>query len=171
MRMATLKEMFIEQLTDAYAAENQIIEALPKLARAAKDEELKQAFQHHLEETRGHVERLDRIFSDLGESPDKRKTCKGMKGLLEEGDEAIEEHSGSPSRDALLIGGAQKVEHYEIALYGTLRAWAEELELDGIAELLDENLDEEISADEKLTSIAEGGLVESGINEEATAGR
>jgi ferritin-like metal-binding protein YciE len=167
--MGGLKEMFIEQLGDAYSAESQILEALPKLVSAAKDPELKEAFQKHLEETRGHVERLDRIFEDLGEKPDLRKTCKGMKGLLDEGEEAIEKHTKSSARDALLIGGAQKVEHYEIALYGTLRAWAEELELDDEAELLDETLDEEANADEKLTAIAEGGLVESGVNEEATA--
>ncbi len=162
--MSGLKEVFIEQLQDAYAAENQILEALPKMVRAASSEDLSEAFKHHLEETRGQVDRLDAIFSQLDEIPDKRKTCKGMKGLLEEGEEAIEKHGKNVSRDALLIAGAQKVEHYEIATYGTLRAWAEDLDLTDAVELLDATLEEEAAANEKLTSIAE-----SGVNEEATA--
>lgn len=167
--MATLREQFIEQLKDIYDAEKQILETLPKLVEAASDEDLKTTFSDHLQQTHGHVERLERIFSDLGESSF-RKLCKGMKGLIEEGKEALEGSSGA-TRDASLIAAAQKVEHYEIATYGTLRSWAEELELDEAAELLDQTLDEEANADEKLTSIAEGGLIESGVNEEATASR
>jgi ferritin-like metal-binding protein YciE len=162
--MAGLKEVFLEQLKDVYAAETQILEALPRMVRAASDADLSDAFQKHLEETRGQVERLDTIFSQLDEKPDLRKTCKGMKGLLEEGEEAIEKHGKNVSRDALLIAGAQKVEHYEIATYGTLRAWAEDLELDEAVTLLEETLEEESAANEKLTAIAE-----SGVNEEATA--
>ena len=167
--MATLRERFIDQLKDTYDAEKQVLEALPKLVAAASDEDLKATFSDHLQQTHGHVERLERIFSDLGES-NFRKSCKGMKGLIEEGKEALEGPS-SATRDAALIAAAQKVEHYEIAAYGTLRSWAEELELDEAAELLEETLDEEASADEKLTSIAEGGLIETGVNEEATASR
>lgn len=166
--MPNLHDAFIEQLKDLYNAENQITEALPKMIDAASDSELREAFEHHLEETRGQIERLDRIFTDLEASPGGKK-CKGMEGLLEEGEEAIREHSAGPARDALLIAGAQRVEHYEIAGYGTAVAWAEEMGHDDIADLLDETLDEESSADEKLNSIAEGGFLESGVNEAAEA--
>jgi len=167
--MATLKKLFVDQLKDIYDAEHQIVEALPKLVKAASSDELKEAFSEHLEQTRNQIERLESVFSECGEAP-ARKTCKGMKGLLEEGEEAIKDESAGAVKDALLIGGAQKVEHYEIAEYGTLRAWAEELGLEDAVDLLGETLDEESDADERLTSIAEGGLLEEGVNEEATAG-
>lgn len=166
--MPKFHDAFVDQLKDLYSAEKQIVEALPRMADAASNEELRQAFQHHLEETRGQVERLERIFDDLGVSPGGKK-CKGMEGLLQEGEEVIREHSAGPTRDALLISGAQRVEHYEIAGYGTVAAWAEELELDDAADLLEETLDEEADANEKLNSIAMGGLLESGVNEKATA--
>ena len=166
--MATLRKLFIEQLKDGYDAENQLLEALPKLIEAASTDELKEAFTTHLEETRGHVEKIQRIFTDLHEASG-GKTCKGMKGLIAEGEEGLKEESAGAARDALIIASAQKVEHYEIALYGTLRSWAEELEYEDAAELLNEILDEEAHADEKLTAIAEGGLVEVGVNEEATS--
>jgi ferritin-like metal-binding protein YciE len=168
--MATLRDLFKDQLKDIYDAENQIVAALPKMIDAASHDELKAALTEHLEQTRGQIDRLERVFAQVGASP-ARKTCKGMKGLLEEGSEAIKDQSAGAARDALIIGGAQKVEHYEIAEYGTLRAWAEELDLGDAAELLGETLDEEADADERLSSIAEGGLLEDGVNEEATAAR
>lgn len=161
--MPSLHDAFIEQLKDLYSAEKQITEALPKMIEAASDAELKEAFEHHLEETRGQIERLTEVFGMLDVNPGNKK-CKGMEGLLEEGEEAIEEHGPGPVRDALLIAGAQRVEHYEIAGYGTVVAWAEEMDHDDIADLLEETLDEEADADEKLTEIAEGGLVGSGVN-------
>ncbi|HET6342597.1 MAG TPA: DUF892 family protein, partial [Gemmatimonadota bacterium] len=116
----------------------------------------------------GHVERLERLFSDLGEPPT-GKSCKGMEGLLEEGDEAIKNHSAGILRDALIIAGAQRIEHYEISGYGTAKAWAEELDLEDAVDLLDETLDEEAEADEKLSAIATGGLLTEGVNETASA--
>jgi len=165
---SSMQELFLDQLRDLYNAEKQITAALPKIAKAATDEKLREAFEGHLEETHGHVERLERIFQDLGE-PSTGKKCKGMEGLLEEGSEALEGDLSGVLRDALLIAAAQRVEHYEIAGYGTVKAWAEELGFDDAAELLDETLDEEAAADEKLTSIAEGGLVREGVNEGAAA--
>ncbi len=163
--MTALNELFVEQLKDLYDAENRITEALPKLVKAADSRELSQAFEDHLEETRGHVSRLEEVFSIVGQEP-ARKACKGIQGILKEGEEALDK-PGGPARDALLIAGAQRVEHYEIAGYGTARAWADELGLDDAVDLLDETLDEESAADEKLTKIAAGGILESGINEEA----
>lgn len=165
---SSMQELFLDQLRDLYNAEKQITAALPKIAKAATDEKLREAFEGHLEETHGHVERLERIFQDLGK-PSTGKRCKGMEGLLEEGSEALEGDLSGVLRDALLIAAAQRVEHYEIAGYGTVKAWAEELGFDDAAELLDETLDEEAAADEKLTSIAEGGLVREGVNEGAAA--
>ena len=164
--MATLKALFTDQLKDIYDAENQIVEALPKIIDAASNEELKAALAEHLEQTRAQVDRLERVFSEAGATP-ARKPCKGMQGLLEEGSEALKGHPAGAGLDALIIAGAQKVEHYEIAEYGTLRAWAEELDLADAAELLGETLDEEADTDERLSSIAEGGLLEDGVNESA----
>lgn len=168
--MATLRELFRDQLKDIYDAENRVVEALPRLIDSVSSEELKEALSEHLEETRGQIDRLERVFSEAGASP-ARKACKGIQGLLEEGDEALKDQPAGAARDALIIAGVQKVEHYEIAEYGTLRAWAEELGLGNAAELLGETLDEESDADERLSSIAEGGLLESGVNEDATAHR
>jgi ferritin-like metal-binding protein YciE len=165
--MASLQEVFVKELRDIYDGENQIVEALPKLSQKASSDELKEALSHHLEQTRGHVERLEQIFSELGEQRTTKK-CKGIQGLLEEGDEALKEVRGGAARDAILIGGAQKIEHYEMATYGTLRAWAEELGHDDVADILQETLDEEADANEKLTEIAEGGLISAGVNEAAT---
>lgn len=166
--MATLKDALIHELKDIHSAERQITGALPKMIEAASDQELKAAFSEHLEQTRGQIERLDRIFADLGETPG-METCEGMKGLLKEGEGLIQDHAAGPVRDALLIGAAQRVEHYEIAVYGTLAAWADALDLEECQELLEETLEEEGDADEKLTDIAEGGLLEEGVNEEALA--
>jgi ferritin-like metal-binding protein YciE len=148
-----LKELFVDELKDLYNAENQLVKALPKLAKASESPELKAGFEEHLEQTKGHVERLESIFSKLGENP-KGKKCKGMEGLVEEGAEAIEEYEGAV-RDAALIGGAQRVEHYEIAGYGTVIAMAKQLGEPGHAKLLEQTLTEEKETDAKLTSLSQ----------------
>jgi ferritin-like metal-binding protein YciE len=148
--MNRLRETFVEELKDLYDAEKQLIKALPKMAKAAQNEELKAAFETHLEETQTHVERLEEVFQ-LFDQTAKGKKCKAMQGLVEEGQEIIDDELG----DAALICAAQKVEHYEIASYGSLKAWAELLEEDKAVDLLDETLEEEKSTDEKLTEIAE----------------
>lgn len=168
--MTSFKHLLAEQLSDIHSAETQISEALPKLIDAASDDELKDALAMHLDETRSQIERLNEVFQALGETPS-GKQCAGMRGLLEEGEETIEKKVTGPLKDALLIAGAQRVEHYEIAAYGTVIAWAKQLDLDDVVDLLDESLDEEAAADEKLTAIAEGGLLAAGINEEAAGDR
>ena len=145
-----LKELFIDE--DQYNAENQLVKALPKMAKASGFPELKAGFEEHLQQTKGHVERLESIFSKLGENP-KGKKCKGMEGLVEEGAEAIEEYEGAV-RDAALIGGAQRVEHYEIAGYGTVIAMAKQLGESEHAKLLEQTLTEEKETDAKLTSLS-----------------
>jgi ferritin-like metal-binding protein YciE len=147
-----LKELFVDELKDLYNAENQLVKALPKMAKASESPELKAGFEEHLEQTKEHVERLEKIFSKLGENP-KGKKCKGMEGLVEEGAEAIEEYQGAV-RDAALIGGAQRVEHYEIAGYGTVIAMAKHLGESGHAKLLEQTLVEEKETDAKLTSLS-----------------
>jgi ferritin-like metal-binding protein YciE len=148
-----LKKLFIDELKDLYNAENQLVKALPKMAKASESPELKAGFEEHLEQTKGHVARLESIFSRLGENP-KGKKCKGMEGLVEEGAEAIEEYEGAV-RDAAVIGGAQRVEHYEIAGYGTVIAMAKQLAESGHARLLEQTLEEEKQTDAKLTSLSE----------------
>jgi ferritin-like metal-binding protein YciE len=148
-----LKELYIEELKDLYNAEDQLVKALPKMAKAASSEELSQGFEEHLEQTRGHVQRLEKIFQSLGESP-KGKKCKGMEGLVAEGAEVMEEDFEDSVMDAALIGAAQRVEHYEIAAYGTVCAFAEELGESEQASLLNETLEEEKETDEKLTKLA-----------------
>jgi ferritin-like metal-binding protein YciE len=149
-----LHELFLDELADLLSAETQLTKALPKMAKAAQSEDLREAFESHLVETEGHVERLKQVFAALGEKP-KSKTCKAMKGLVEEGSEIMEEQKGTSVIDAGLIAAAQKVEHYEIASYGTVRAWAEQMGHSEAVSLLDETLAEENAADEKLTEIAE----------------
>jgi len=151
--MSNLRETFLEELADLYDAEKQIIKALPKMAKAAEHEDLRRAFEMHLEETEGHVERLERVFEVFGQQA-RGKKCKGMKGLLEEGEEHIKEESG----DAGLICAAQKVEHYEIAAYGSLHSWAKLMGEEDAAELLEETLEEEKATDEKLTETAEQSI-------------
>jgi len=149
-----LQELLVDELKDIYSAENQIIKALPKMAKAASSPELKRAFERHLEETKRQVERLDQI----GEALDIKMTgkkCKGMEGLIEEGKEIMSEDLEEDTLDAGLIGAAQKVEHYEIAAYGTARAHANLLGLNTIARLLQQTLDEEGNTDRKLTQLAE----------------
>jgi ferritin-like metal-binding protein YciE len=172
MKLDTLKKLYIEELRDVYNAENQLLKALPKMAKGASSEELKQAFEDHLQETQGHVERLDEIFKALDETA-KGKTCKAMKGLVEEGSEILEEEGEESILDAGIIAAAQKVEHYEIATYGTLRTWASLLGEEEAVDLLQQTLDEEGAADKTLNELAEeivnpGALSES--EEEEVAG-
>jgi ferritin-like metal-binding protein YciE len=150
----TLQELLVDELRDLYDAENQLVKALPKMAKAATNEKLREGFSEHLEQTKGHVQRLERAFELLDEKP-KSKTCKAMKGLVDEGAEAIGLDAPDSVRDADLIGAAQRVEHYEIAAYGTARAFAEQLGEGDVAELLQETLDEEAETDQKLTQLAE----------------
>jgi ferritin-like metal-binding protein YciE len=158
--MSKLRETFLQELMDIYDAEKQLVKALPKVAKAAEHEELKTAIESHLEETEEHVERVERVFEIIGETA-KGKKCQAMMGLLEEGQEIIKEKEG----DAALICAAQKIEHYEIASYGCLTTWARILGEDEAADVLEETLDEEKNADDKLTSLAE-----SIINEEESQG-
>jgi ferritin-like metal-binding protein YciE len=151
--MSTLRETFLDELADIYDAEKQILKALPKMAQAAQHEDLRHAFEEHLEQTEGQVERLEQVFEVIGEEP-KGKGCKAMEGILKEGDELMKEHHG----DAALICAAQKVEHYEIASYGSLQSWARMLGEDDAADLLEETLDEERDTDERLTEIAESAI-------------
>ena len=151
-----LKDMFVETLKDVYFAENAIIKALPKMAAKAQSEDLKTAIEEHLEETKGQVKRLDKIFKALG-TKSEGKECPALKGLVEEAEEVMAE-AGPQVIDAGIIGCAQAVEHYEIARYGTLKAWAEQLEMEDAVELLEETLSEERAADEKLSELALGGL-------------
>src|SRR5512138_2868349 len=153
-KMRTLEDMYIDLLKDLYSAEKQLVKALPKMAKAAQSSDLQRAFQDHLRQTEGQVERIERIFSDLGGSP-RGKKCVGMEGLVAEGSELMKEDAEPDVLDAGLIAAAQKVEHYEIAGYGTARTWAEQLGYDQAARLLQETLDEEGEANKKLTAIAE----------------
>ncbi len=156
MALATLNDVFTEQIEDLYSAEQQLVSALPKMARAAADEELRNAIETHLEQTRGHVERLEQIRGDLGIEGSKQ--CKGMQGLLAEGEEVISEPGSGAPKDAAIIAAAQRVEHYEIAAYGAARSVAKELGHEDAGRLLNETLDEESEADELLTRIATSGV-------------
>jgi ferritin-like metal-binding protein YciE len=153
MNMDTLQELYLEQLRDIYDAENQLVKALPKMAKAANNEELRAAFEQHLEQTQEQVSRLEQIFEELGEKA-KGQKCKGMQGLIEEGKELMEADADKDVLDAGLICAAQKIEHYEIATYGCLRTYAEMLGFDEQADLLQETLDEEKDTDENLTELA-----------------
>jgi ferritin-like metal-binding protein YciE len=157
----TLHNAFLDELRDSYDAEKQLIKALPKLAKAATSSQLKTAFESHLEETRGHVEKLERVFESLDEKV-RGKHCDGIEGIIEEGKSIMDEEFDEATMDACLIAAGQRAEHYEMAAYGTLVAWARGMGHDDAASLLQEILDEEKAADEKLTAIAE-----SGINQEA----
>ena len=152
-----LQDLFLDTLKDIYYAEQKLTKALPKMAKMAQSDELKSAFQKHLGETEGHVERLDQVFEMLQEKPKGRK-CPAIDGIIKEGDEVGKDYKGSPALDAGLLSAAQAVEHYEITRYGTLVAWAKQLGREDCAALLQANLDEEFTADSKLSNIAEGGL-------------
>jgi len=165
MRLALLHDLYVDELRDLYNAEKQLVNALPKMARAASSAGLAQEFEDHLEETERQAERLEHIFADLGISPDGKK-CKAMEGLIEEVQDKIEEDADPNVRDAALIAGAQRIEHYEMAAYGCARTFARSLGYEEVADLLQESLNEESSTDQNLTDLAE-----STINvEAATAG-
>jgi len=161
MAIKSMDDLFLEEIKDLYDAEKQLVKALPKMAKAADSDELRQGFQEHLDQTKGHVDRLEKVFDILGKKASGKK-CEAMQGLIEEGNDVIEEIDASPLRDAALIAAAQKVEHYEIAAYGSCRTFAEILGRSDAAELLEQTLEEEKTTDEKLTELAEGM-----INEEA----
>jgi ferritin-like metal-binding protein YciE len=163
MSLDSLDKLFLEELKDVYNAEKQILRALPRMAKTADSPELQQAFTKHLKETEGHVQRLERIFQELGQAA-RGKKCKGMEGLLEEGKEVLEEDGEPAVIDAALIASAQRVEHYEIAAYGCLRTYAQLLGHSQAGQLLQQTLEEEEAADQKLTDLSE-----SGINEAAAA--
>jgi ferritin-like metal-binding protein YciE len=160
----TLHDAFIEELRDCYDAERQLTKALPKLAKAASSPELRDAFESHLEETKGQIERLESVFQSLDEKV-RGKHCDGIAGIIEEGSAIMKEDFDESTMDACLIAAGQRAEHYEIAAYGTLVAWARAMGHDEAADALQETLDEEKAADEKLSSLAEGG-----INQEAAEG-
>ncbi|HEY8715891.1 MAG TPA: ferritin-like domain-containing protein [Candidatus Acidoferrum sp.] len=153
MEHQALKELYIDELRDIYNAENQLVKALPKMAKAANSNELRNGFEQHLEQTRGHVQRLEQIFKDLGEKPSGKK-CKAMEGLVAEGQETMDEDYEDDLMDAALIAAAQRVEHYEIAAYGTVRTYAELLGADNAVKLLEQTLEEEKETDQKLTDLA-----------------
>lgn len=163
MSLDSLDKLFLEELKDVYNAEKQILRALPRMAKAADSPELRQAFTKHLKETEGQVQRLEKIFRELGQAA-RGKKCKGMEGLLEEGKEMLEEDGEPAVIDAALIASAQRVEHYEIAAYGCLRTYAQLLGYSQAEQLLRQTLEEEEAADQKLTELGE-----SGINEAAAA--
>jgi ferritin-like metal-binding protein YciE len=157
MKLESLKDLYLEQLRDLYDAETQLVEALPKMAEAASSHDLQQAFNLHLQQTREHVNRLERIFKKLNEKPT-GQTCQGMKGLIKEGEEMIKSKSDPEVKDAGLIAAAQRVEHYEIAGYGTVRTYAELLGDDEAVRLLEKTLQEEEETDDKLTELAESHI-------------
>ena len=164
MSANNLREALVEEIKDLYSAEKQLVKALPKMAKGAESDELREAFESHLDETESQVTRLERIFELLDERP-RAKHCAGMAGIVEESNEILQEDMEGSVLDACIIGSAQRVEHYEISAYGTAIAWAEALGLTEVAQLLNESLEEEKAADEKLSALAEAG-----INDAATQG-
>ncbi|MGO4671120.1 YciE/YciF ferroxidase family protein [Bosea sp. 2RAB26] len=158
----TLNDMFIDTLKDVYYAEKQILRALPKMAKAAKSQELKAAFEKHRDETEGHVERLAQVFEIAGKAA-RGKTCDAILGIIEEGKAVMEDYANSPAIDAGLLAAAQAVEHYEIARYGTLKAWAAQLGLKDAATLLDQTLNEESQTDEALSKLAASSVNKSAM--------
>jgi len=155
MKLESLNALFVEQLEDLYSAENQILEALPKMIEKASSPALKQGLSEHLEQTRNQVKRLDRIFDQIPNADREGEKCKGMKGLITEGEEILKAKGDDDTRDAGIIAAAQRVEHYEIAGYGTVRTYAQLLNRPEWARLLQETLDEEAAADKKLTALSE----------------
>jgi len=157
MELDTLKDLYVDEIKDLYSAEKQLIRALPKMAKAATDKQLQQAFRTHLRQTAEHAARLEQICKDLGVSP-RGKKCVGMEGLIEEGSELIKENPNTDVLDAGLISKAQRVEHYEMAGYGTVRTYARQLGFESHAELLQQTLNEEGQTDHLLTALAESGI-------------
>src|SRR5579864_8217770 len=154
MQKDSLRDLYIDELRDLYSAETQLVKALPKMAKASSNDQLRQGFEEHLRQTSEHVSRLEQIFDQLGEKPSGKK-CVGMEGLVKEGSEIIKEDFSDEVKDAGIIGAAQRVEHYEIAAYGTARAFAELLGESEHVSLLEETLNEEKETDQKLTQLAE----------------
>jgi len=165
VKLNSLHDLYVSELKDLYDAENRIIKALPKMVEAANSPDLRAAFEKHLQQTRRHAERLEQILRSLDQSP-KGKKCKGMEGIIDEGEDLMEEDAPESVADAALIAAAQRVEHYEIAAYGTVRTYARRLGFEDQAELLNQTLQEEGETDKKLTSLAE-----TSINEEAKTAR
>lgn len=163
MKQGSLRELYIDELRDLYSAENQLVKALPKMAKASSNEQLREAFEEHLQQTEEHVSRLEQIFEQLDEKPTGKK-CMGMEGLVKEGAETIGEDYSEEVMDAAVIGAAQRVEHYEIAAYGTVRELAKLLSEDDHVSLIEETLEEEKQADQKLTELSQE------INEAAAQG-
>ena len=166
MQLQSLDDVLVDQLGDLLDAEKQLVQALPKMASAASDEKLQKAFKEHLSETRDHISRLEEIFGQLGKQPPS-ETCKAMQGLVAEGEKVISAQGDPAAKDAALIAAAQRVEHYEIAGYGTAKTLADQLGHGDAKDLLDQTLDEESQADTLLTKIATGGRMKSGVNEAA----
>ena len=166
MKFNTLHDVYVHQLKDLYSAEKQIVEALPKMAEAASSKELRAAFEEHLQQSQTHLERVHSILNDLNVNPGSVK-CEGVEGLIQEGEDVIKTGGKSAAVDAMLISAAQRVEHYEIAAYGSVRTYAKVLGYSDAADLLQQTLDEEGETDKKLTKLAEGGWLSSAINERA----
>ena len=168
MQLNTMKDLFVDQLRDLYSAEDQLTKALPKMAQAANSSDLQKAFRDHLNQTQQQKQRLEQIFSTMGLSP-QGETCQAMQGLIKEGEQIINASADAQVKDAALIAAAQRVEHYEMAGYGTVRTFANELGYNDAKDLLQTTLDEEGDTNKKLTSLAEGGLFSSGLNKKAMA--
>ena len=166
MKVETVNDVLAMQLGDLRDAEQQLVEALPKMAQAASEPDLREAFEQHLQQTRTHVSRLDQVIRSFP-GPVPNEHCEGMAGLIKEGEEAVQLQGDPAAKDAALIAAAQRVEHYEIAAYGTARTLADELDLGDATGLLDDTLDEEAQADKLLTRIATGGMLGTGVNEKA----
>lgn len=166
MNLNTLQDVYVHQLKDIYSAEKQIIEALPKMVRAASSKDLSKAFSEHLDQSKTHLEEVRQILDEMGVNPGSTK-CVGMEGLLQEGEETIKTAGKASAKDAMLISAAQRVEHYEMAAYGSVRTYANLLGYSGVADKLQNILDQEGETDKKLTKLAEGGLFSEGINESA----
>ena len=166
MQLQSLDDVFVEQLGDLLDAERQLVEALPKMAQAASEPKLRKAFEEHLQETKDHRNRLEEIFGQLGKTAPS-ETCKAMQGLIAEGEEIIAAQGDAMAKDAALIAAAQRVEHYEIAAYGTAKTLADQLGHGDAKDLLDQTLDEESNADKLLTKIATGGMMKAGVNQKA----
>ena len=162
MKSKELDALFLEALKDIYYAERKILRALPKMMRAAQSPQLKQAFQQHKDETEGHKERLDQVFEMIGRRP-QGKTCPAIDGIIEEGEEVMDTFKGTPALDAGLVAAAQAVEHYEMARYGTLCAWAKVLGMDEAVQVLTQTLEEEKKTDEALTQLAESEINQTAI--------
>jgi ferritin-like metal-binding protein YciE len=170
MKIQTMQDLFVEQIEDLYDAEHQLVKALPNMAKASNSGDLRNAFESHLEQTKGHVERLEKVFAMLKRRP-KGQACPVMKGLVEEGDEIVENMEKSPLRDAGLIAAANRVEHYEIAAYGSARAFALTLGIEKAVDLLQETLDEEVAADEALSKLADTRINDQAFELSAAGGR